>query len=252
MASSSSAKEPSLDQKYSFIPTPEKALEWCQKSLCGIKTMQDAKTKLASMWKRGMEVSYLNKHQKLSIWEWAVGPKEALGPDWSFVGMARAIMALQPPGLDASIPKQKDATLSLVFNGRDFTPLVQRSKKSVIEYIHQKVFDKPKWQENPRQFLKEWEKKRGGTEELRIPEDDALEIVRQMVATIPKTDLEKKDEKEKLKFQSLLKIKEIEKYLDMLRDLHSKQKYEQVLEKEVPEPLDNIGGDDDNEDEIDE
>ena len=44
-----------------------------------------------------------------------------------------------------------------------------------------RVLQERKFQKNPARFVERWERKRGTTEELRIPEDRALAILKKLV-----------------------------------------------------------------------
>lgn len=80
--------------------------------------------------------------------------------------------------------------LTLVYGGRDWMPeLVRRNSHytrdsiiSVREYTLAALAH-PDFKNNPRAFMEQWRKRRGKTEELRIPEDPARVLVTIILAS---------------------------------------------------------------------
>ena len=60
--------------------------------------------------------------------------------------------------------------------------LGQASVRKIFQYVEE-VLEDPTFQEDPVSFIESWDKERGETEELRVPEDPAREVVRKCVAS---------------------------------------------------------------------
>lgn len=89
------------------------------------------------------------------------------------------------PSLDALKQEAEDFVKNLDYD-RAF-----QTKEEMQEYIlsyMNSILDDPKFQSNPQKYVSEWIEKRGYTEELRIPEDIALQFFRRELDGVPKSD----------------------------------------------------------------
>lgn len=77
----------------------------------------------------------------------------------------------------------------LEYGGRDWMGELMRRHShyqpewfvAIKEYVEQKLADQ-QFKNNPQKFMADWKRARGGTEELRIPEDPARELMTEMLA----------------------------------------------------------------------
>jgi len=82
---------------------------------------------------------------------------------------------------------------SLRYNGRNWYPILVGNWGHLSKDSLSKIYDdimkrmeSKEWRDNPFVYLSAWEKRRGNTEELRIPEDGSRQIMRQMADSLKK------------------------------------------------------------------